>query len=248
MTTQIVASKLNGELALAQVETVMLAAARPAGSARPCGGRGPCGRRWAPACAASRRPAGGSRARSPAAPPACSAGCSPSSCCCRTPCSLLVSLVPAFTWTAEAFPPVLNLGNWTALFTEPEHLRPVVNSLWMAVAATVARPGARVRRGAAGVRPPRPAGRGARGADRPPLGGAGHRLRHRPRHHLQRPPALARPLRADRHPVDPAARLPGARPAADRPRRRSPGCASSTPRSKRRRPRSAPGAGAGSPG
>ena len=30
---------------------------------------------------------------------------------------LLVSLVPAFTWTAEPFPPVLNLGNWKALFT-----------------------------------------------------------------------------------------------------------------------------------
>jgi iron(III) transport system permease protein len=50
---------------------------------------------------------------------------------------LLVSLVPAFTWTAEPFPPVLNLGNWRALFTTPEHLRPVVNSLWMAVAATL---------------------------------------------------------------------------------------------------------------
>jgi iron(III) transport system permease protein len=51
---------------------------------------------------------------------------------------LLVSLVPAFTWTAEPFPPVLNLGNWRALFTETERLRPVVNSLWMAAVATIA--------------------------------------------------------------------------------------------------------------
>jgi iron(III) transport system permease protein len=50
----------------------------------------------------------------------------------------LVSLVPAFTWTAEPFPPVLNFGNWAALLSQPEKLRPVVNSLWMAAASTAA--------------------------------------------------------------------------------------------------------------
>src|SRR6185312_12904435 len=50
----------------------------------------------------------------------------------------LVSLVPPFTWTAEFIPPVLNFGNWVALVSQSEHLRPMVNSLWMAVVATVA--------------------------------------------------------------------------------------------------------------
>jgi len=51
---------------------------------------------------------------------------------------LLLSLVPPFTWTAQAIPPVLNLGNYQGLVSDPEHLRPVVNSLWMATAATAA--------------------------------------------------------------------------------------------------------------
>ena len=55
---------------------------------------------------------------------------------------LLVSLVPSGTWTVEAFPPVLGLANYRSLFAEPERLRPIVNSLWMATAATVAALGA----------------------------------------------------------------------------------------------------------
>src|SRR6185436_13075844 len=50
----------------------------------------------------------------------------------------LLSFVPRNTWTTEALPPVLNLGNYASLFREPEHLRPIVNSLWMAAAATAA--------------------------------------------------------------------------------------------------------------
>ena len=50
----------------------------------------------------------------------------------------LVSLVPAFTWTAEPFPPVLNGGNYRALLTDAERLRPIVNSLWMALVSTAA--------------------------------------------------------------------------------------------------------------
>jgi len=49
---------------------------------------------------------------------------------------VLVSLVPRSTWTIEILPPVLNLSNYSALLSEPERLRPLVNSLWMAVAAT----------------------------------------------------------------------------------------------------------------
>src|SRR5262249_60182572 len=49
---------------------------------------------------------------------------------------LLVSFVPPGTWTIEPFPPVLNLGNWTSVFSQTERLRPIVNSLWMAAAST----------------------------------------------------------------------------------------------------------------
>jgi iron(III) transport system permease protein len=49
---------------------------------------------------------------------------------------LLVSFVPPGTWTIEAWPPVLNLSNWASVFSQSERLRPILNSLWMAVAAT----------------------------------------------------------------------------------------------------------------
>jgi iron(III) transport system permease protein len=51
---------------------------------------------------------------------------------------LLVSFVPAGTWTVEALPPAYTVDNYTALVREPERLRPLLNSLWMAAAATVA--------------------------------------------------------------------------------------------------------------
>jgi iron(III) transport system permease protein len=135
MTTQIVASKLNGEVALAQVETVMLAllALLALGAMRRADrvvsvGTGVRG------IAPARRELRGTLARGAAGlfgwllavllllPHAV---------------LLLVSLVPAFTWTAQAFPPVLNLNNWKSLVTASEHLRPLVNSLWMAVVSTV---------------------------------------------------------------------------------------------------------------
>src|SRR2546427_2392862 len=50
----------------------------------------------------------------------------------------LVSLVPYGTWTTEAVPPVLSVVNYQRLFGEPERLRPLVNSLWMAAASTAA--------------------------------------------------------------------------------------------------------------
>jgi iron(III) transport system permease protein len=138
MTTQIVASKLNGDVRLAQVETVMLAvlalvglwalrrADRNAGKTGATGVRGVAPARL--------------RLRSPAA--RCAAGTLgwllagllllPHAML------LLVSLVPPFTWTTEWLPPVLRFSNWASLFAQPEKLRPVVNSLWMATASTVA--------------------------------------------------------------------------------------------------------------
>ena len=51
---------------------------------------------------------------------------------------LLVSLVPDGSWTVETLPPRYTLGNYAALFRDAERLRPLVNSLWMAAVATVA--------------------------------------------------------------------------------------------------------------
>lgn len=49
---------------------------------------------------------------------------------------LLLSFVPVGTWTIETLPPAYTLHNYLALVTEPERLRPLGNSLWMATAAT----------------------------------------------------------------------------------------------------------------
>ncbi|MSR05733.1 MAG: iron ABC transporter permease [Gemmatimonadetes bacterium] len=51
---------------------------------------------------------------------------------------ILISFVPMRTWTTQLMPPVYTLGNYGALIREPERLRPLINSLWMAVVATVA--------------------------------------------------------------------------------------------------------------
>ena len=49
---------------------------------------------------------------------------------------VLVSLVPYATWTTQALPPVLSLVNYRRLFGESERLRPLLNSLWMAASST----------------------------------------------------------------------------------------------------------------
>lgn len=51
---------------------------------------------------------------------------------------LVISLVPLGTWTTQLVPPTYSFVNYGNLFSEPERLRPLVNSLWMAAAATVA--------------------------------------------------------------------------------------------------------------
>ena len=135
MTTQIVASKLNGDDALAQVETVTLAALALLGLAamrradrraeRVAGTRGVPPRR--------RRLAGPARwAVGGLAVLAAAFLLLPHAVL------VLLSFVPPFTWTAEPFPPVLDLGNWRTLFSSAERLRPIANSLWMATAATAA--------------------------------------------------------------------------------------------------------------
>ena len=132
MTTQIVASKLNGDSALAMVETVALALIGFAGLAllRKAERR--------------REVAGGTRGVAPRRRQlargkwaATAAGWALAILLLLPHATLvLVSLVPRNTWTTEALPPVLSLGNYRALFSEAERLRPIVNSLWMASAAT----------------------------------------------------------------------------------------------------------------
>jgi iron(III) transport system permease protein len=51
---------------------------------------------------------------------------------------LLISFVPEGTWTTQLFPPKYSFGNYASLFSEPELLTPIVNSLQMATIATLA--------------------------------------------------------------------------------------------------------------
>ncbi|MEO8635987.1 MAG: iron ABC transporter permease [Gemmatimonadales bacterium] len=51
---------------------------------------------------------------------------------------LLLSFVPVGTWTVETIPPAYTWRNYLTLFAEPERLRPLGNSLWMATLATAA--------------------------------------------------------------------------------------------------------------
>src|SRR2546428_8787011 len=134
MTTQIVATKLNGDLPLAMVETVALALVAIAGLVilrRTEGddilvalGKGIAPRprpirrasvRWLAAIA------GWGLAVLLLLPH-------------LTP--ALVSLVPYGAWTTANLPPVINFDNYRRLFSETERLRPLLNSLWMAAVST----------------------------------------------------------------------------------------------------------------
>jgi iron(III) transport system permease protein len=136
MTTQILATKLNAELPLAMVETVALALVavsalvllrRAAGDDLVTAlGKGTAPRRHAIRRAGVRGLAtstGWLFALVLLLPHLTLA---------------LVSLVPYGSWTTEALPPVLSVGNYRRLFAEAERLRPLVNSLWMACVSTLA--------------------------------------------------------------------------------------------------------------
>lgn len=150
MPTQIVASKLNGDDALAMVETVALALLALLGLAvlRRAEGDVPLvalGKGAAP----RRRPFRTATARALAA----IAGWVLALVLLLPHLTLvLVSLVPFGTWTTEPWPPVLNADNYRRLFSELERLRPMVNSLWMAGASTVVAVGLALAAGWAAVR------------------------------------------------------------------------------------------------
>jgi iron(III) transport system permease protein len=50
---------------------------------------------------------------------------------------LLVSFVPAGTWTIEPLPPAYTWRNYLTLIEDPVRARPLLNSLWLASAATI---------------------------------------------------------------------------------------------------------------
>jgi len=51
---------------------------------------------------------------------------------------ILVSFVPQGTWTTEPLPPAYTWRNYLTLIEDPVRARPLVNSLWMATASTIA--------------------------------------------------------------------------------------------------------------
>ncbi len=136
MTTQIISSKLNGDIAMSLVETAALAAVALIGLVlyrRTQSGRSVAavGKGTAPTAHSLRQPlarwgaavVGWSFALLLLLPHLT---------------LLLVSFVPVGTWTTQVVPPEYTLANYGVLITDPVRLRPLVNSLWMAGAATVA--------------------------------------------------------------------------------------------------------------
>ena len=134
LTTQIVATKLNGDLPTAMVETLALTVVALAGYALLRAGEGrtslvAIGKGTAPQ---PRRIASPLLRRVTAA-----LGWGLAALLLLPHATLLiVALVPEGTWTIEALPPRYSLANFAALATEAERLRPLLNSLWMAAVAT----------------------------------------------------------------------------------------------------------------
>ena len=134
MTTQIVNTRLNGDLALAMLETAMLTAVALLGFAVVQWTEGnravaSVGKGTPPAL----RIIGNPLARRLAA----AAGWLLAAVLLLPHATLiLISFVPVNTWTTEALPPAFGVVNYRLLFSAAERLRPMLNSLWMAAAAT----------------------------------------------------------------------------------------------------------------
>lgn len=134
LTTQIFASKLNGDLAMAAVETVILAAVSMLFLV------------FLQRYESRRAYTGSGKGAAPAWPPRAGkgwgwtllAGAVVVVLLLPHATVLLVSFVPEGTWTTQFLPPSYSLENFRSLFTEPERMRPVVNSLRMATTATAA--------------------------------------------------------------------------------------------------------------
>jgi iron(III) transport system permease protein len=150
MTTQIVATRLNGDNELAMIETVSLTLLALAalwlfrGTAvldSPAGGR----KGVAPALLPVKRPAvrrlvatlGWGLALLLLLPHLT---------------LLLVSFVPAGSWTTEPLPPAYTWRNYLTLVEDPVRARPLLNSVWLATAATAGAVGIAVLAGILSVR------------------------------------------------------------------------------------------------
>jgi iron(III) transport system permease protein len=156
MPTQIVFTRLNGEYGLAMVQTVALSVVALAGlwlSGR--GGRaaGAGGRKGAPLPPR--------RIRNPQTRAAVTIGGWLLAVVLLLPHATLalLSFVPVGTWTIETLPPRYTLENYHLLLTQPERIRPLVNSLWMAAVSTLVATAAAVLAGALVVRRRAPGGR-----------------------------------------------------------------------------------------
>ncbi len=134
MTTQIVASRVSGQYALAQVEAIVLALAALTALVVIRRLQGPDATSSAHGVAPRPRPIESPWARWGFA----GLGWGLTVFLLLPHLTLqLISFVPHGTWTTEWFPPVLDLQNYQELFSDRERLRPMVNSLWMATVATV---------------------------------------------------------------------------------------------------------------
>ncbi|MGH7703878.1 MAG: ABC transporter permease, partial [Gemmatimonadales bacterium] len=150
MTTQIVATRLNGDYPLAMVETVSLTLVALLGLwlIRASEGRG-SGRAGLKGTAPAARLIGHQGARR--AVVLCSWGIAALLLLPHLT-LLLLSFVPVGTWTVETLPPAYTLRNYASLFGQPERLRPLLNSVWMATAATAVALGLSVVAGLVTVR------------------------------------------------------------------------------------------------
>ena len=218
MTTQIVASKLNGEIGLAQVETVALALAAlvglwfmrriDSGRASVIGGV----RGVAPVRRKVRRPLGragvdgcGLVADGGAAVAPSDAGG-----------DLLCSADHLDHRAAAAGPGSLQLSG---ACRGGERLRPVVNSLWMAVVASVGALALGLAAARSSLKHGGRLGRTLETADGFAVGDSRNRVRCRPCDRVQRQPAVSGPVHSRRDTLDSPARLSGSQSAAHRAQR-----------------------------
>jgi iron(III) transport system permease protein len=136
MTTQIVATRLNGDDQLAMIETASLTLIALAALWLLRGGR------------VTENPAGGRKGVPPALVPIrrrslrlllALVGWGLAFVLLLPHLTLLlVSFVPAGTWTTEPLPPVYTWRNYLTLIEDPVRARPLLNSLWLATGATLA--------------------------------------------------------------------------------------------------------------
>lgn len=142
LTTQVYTSKLNNEVGMAAVETVVLAAVSLlflAAIQRFEAGRAYTGAGKGSAAGAGTRGLGGAEGGGRGAWRWTAVAVAVVAVLLLPHGTvLLVSFVPPGTWTTQTFPPEYSVESYAALVSRPELLRPIVSSLRMATVATVA--------------------------------------------------------------------------------------------------------------